>query len=70
LNEAKQVGNLHFFNFDDTLKLTEIILGDSCKLKLQDVRSTVSRLYKNVAVYEARLAYGFFAVVPHEQTIP
>jgi hypothetical protein len=53
------------------LKLSEVILGERCKETVDDVRSSlVYKKHPNVAVFQARSAFGFFKMVPDEKTIP
>ena len=60
-----------FFQFDDTLQISEVILGERCKETVEHVRSSlVHEKYRNVAVFQARSAIGFFKMVPDEETIP
>jgi hypothetical protein len=70
LNETTESNGLHFFPFDDSLKLAEVIIGPHCTLQREPVREQVRRRYRDVAVYNARLAYGYFSIVPTESTIP
>jgi len=61
---------IRFYHFDETLKLREVILGAKCTTKIDDVCALVRTKYKDVAVYKARPAFGYFKMVPHESTIP
>lgn len=72
LNRAIKPDENQYFPFDDTLQLSEVILGARCTKTLDYVTSVVrnNNKYKNVAVYKARPAYGFFKMVPDEPTIP
>ena len=54
-----------FFKFDDTLRLSEVIIGEKCTVKLDEVRALVRDNYEDdVAVYKARSAYRSFKMVP------
>lgn len=70
LSETTESGRKRYFNFDDTLKLSEVILGARCTQPVGEVRSLVHAKYKDVAVYKARPAVGFFKMVPDKFTIP
>ena len=72
LHETIERKGRRFFKFDGTLKLSEVILGERCKkTTVEDVRSLLVReKYPNVAVFQARSAFGFFKMVPDEKTIP
>lgn len=60
----------HVFPFDDTLKLSEIILGEKCTKTPEEIRALVSKKYGRVPVYQARSAWKSFNMVPCERTIP
>jgi hypothetical protein len=70
LSDTIELGANRFFRFDETLKLSEVILGSQCEEPLPKVKSIVRQHYRNVAVYKARSAMGFFKMVPDEETIP
>jgi hypothetical protein len=67
LSETIESGDKQYFQFDDTLKLSEVILGARCPETVDYVRSLVR---KHVAVFKARPAHGFFKMVPDEDYIP
>jgi hypothetical protein len=60
---------LHFYEFDDRLKLTEVILGAECGMSNKAVRNLVSTHHPNANTIQARLAFGWFNIVPDEKTI-
>lgn len=72
LHETIEQEGRRFFKFDDTLKLSDVILGERCKkTTVEDMRSLLVReKYLDVAVFQARSAFGFFKMVPDEETIP
>lgn len=71
VEETFESGGNQFFRFDDSLRLSEVILGEKCtEQQLHDVRVLVQQKYKTVTVYKARSATGFFKMVPYERTIP
>lgn len=70
LDGATKEGSLHFYLFDQSLQLREVILGPQCTLSLDNVRQLVSARYPQAVTFSARLAFKFFSVVPDERTIP
>jgi Protein of unknown function (DUF2971) len=62
-------GSLKFYSLNGTVRLAEVILGVECSLPVQKIREVVQGIYPNVAVYQARLAGGFFGIVPNEETV-
>ena len=70
LESAVQEGRLHFVPFSSDLELAEVILGTECVLSLKAVREMVKFLYPNAVVYQARLEFKGFHIVPKESTIP
>jgi hypothetical protein len=70
LEKSVQEGPLHFWNFDDDLVLTEVILGVNSRLPLDKVRSLTAGRYAHVLTYGARLAVKSFGIVPDEPTVP
>jgi len=62
-------GSLRFYSLNETVRLAEVILGVECSLPVQKIREVVQGTYPNVAVYQARLAGGFFGIVPKEETV-
>lgn len=70
LRDMVQTGSLYFCPFSKDLELREVILGDRWGLKLPDVRAHVVKHQPSAIAYHARLAFGSFAIVPIESTIP
>jgi hypothetical protein len=70
LEEAPSEGPLHFYPIGGDLVLKEVILGHSCELPLHNARAVTRSRHGKIAVYKARLAFKFFAIVPIEHTIP
>jgi hypothetical protein len=71
MNETFESERNRFFKFDDTLRLSEVIIGERCTEKLDEVRAMVRENYKDdVAVYTARSAWRSFKMVPDEDTVP
>ena len=70
LNDTAPEGTLRFYNLNETtVQLAEVILGAECSLPVQKIREVVRGSYPNVAVFQARLADGFFGIVPNEKTV-
>jgi Protein of unknown function (DUF2971) len=70
LKDMIKEGRLHFYPFDDSLQLSEVILGPQCDLSLDAVRRLTQAHYHHAVTFKARLAVKFFAVVPDEGTVP
>ena len=62
LREQEPDGN-YYANFDETLKLREVILGVRCELTTGDVASWIGGLSNPVEIKKARLAFQKFEVV-------
>lgn len=54
---------LYFKDFDDDIRLREVILGPLCVIPIKAVCSMVDALYDNVEIVKAELAYKYFKVV-------
>ncbi len=61
---------LHFQPFSDKLQLTEVILGVRCECKLAEVRRLTRQLHPKAVVFNSRLAFKHYKIVPDERTIP
>ena len=70
LKKAVNEGMLHFCRFDSTLKLAEVILGPQCSLSLDSVRELTQAHHPHAVIFQARLAFKHFKVVPDESTVP
>ena len=70
LADTFQEGSQYFYAIGETLRLSEVILGERCSHSLEAVRKLVNALYSNVVTIKARLASGHFGIVPKESTIP
>jgi hypothetical protein len=70
LTDTVTEGALRFYSLNETtVRLAEVILGAECSLPVQKIREVVRDPYPNVAVFQARLADGFFGIVPKEKTV-
>jgi hypothetical protein len=58
----------YFKQFDNHLRLAEVILGPHCDLPIARIRSLVERTYKSVPVVKARLAFKWFEVCYDERS--
>lgn len=56
-------GGLFFYPFSNELVLREVILGPRCEIPISRVRELIDRLYSEVYLIKARLAYKWFKVV-------
>ena len=69
LEKATKEGVLHFFEFNEDLKLSEVVLGSLCTMNISKIRSLVSKIYENVKTFQSRLALKTFNIVPKESTV-
>jgi hypothetical protein len=69
LDQAIEVNNLKFRQFDERLVLREVILGPKCAEDLEQLRGHPA-LRRGVRVFKARLAWNHFKVVPVESSVP
>lgn len=70
LESAIKEGNLHFYPFNEGLRLAEVILGPQCALSVTHVRQFAQALHPHAVTFASRLALKFFKVVPQESTVP
>jgi hypothetical protein len=70
LTSTVKEGRHHFYPFDDSLALSEVILGPECVLTLEAIRDLVEAKYHQAVTFSSRLAWGSFNVVPKESTVP
>jgi hypothetical protein len=69
LVEVTSESDLYFYEFDERLKLTEVVLGAECGSSPDKVRKLVSAHHPVANTIQARLAFGSFNIVPDEKTI-
>ena len=69
LSASPPEGSMHFFSFQPCLRLREFILGPLCMLPVKEVRELTISRYSDTKVFGARLASGFFGIVPKEETL-
>jgi hypothetical protein len=67
--EVTSESDLYFYEFDERLKLTEVVLGAECGSSPDKVRKLVSAHHPVANTIQARLAFGSFNIVPDEKTI-
>ena len=60
----------HFVPFDDDMSLAEVILGERCAEKLEDVRQRLALKSPSAVAFKGRLAYRSFRVVLNGYTRP
>jgi hypothetical protein len=70
LSDMSPRGRLYFKQFDPDLRLREVILGVTCELDLDEVRRLTLDRAPDALVIRTRMAWGHFAVVPLESTVP
>lgn len=61
-NERDESGN-YFYPFDDSLRLSEIIVGPLCDLAKPEVRDAIGDYRDDVKITKARLAFRTFTIV-------
>lgn len=64
------VGSIPFYSLGPDLILREIILGRDCAEDLATLRALVAAHAPDAIVFQARLAWKHFKVVPKESTVP
>jgi hypothetical protein len=69
LADTVKEGLLYYYRFGKQLELVEVILGSLCSRKVDEVRKIISKHHPNVVTFKARLASGFFGIVPKESTV-
>lgn len=69
LEESEREGSLLFRDFDDSVRLREVILGPTSALNLSKVRRLVDHHHKDVVTFKARLAHLTFNIVPDGRTV-
>jgi hypothetical protein len=57
---------LHFLNFDENLRLVEVILGANCKLTPRAITQALGTVAGEVTIIKARAAYDGFRMVEDE----
>lgn len=68
LATSDEEGGLYFSSFDGVaLKLVEVILGHSCNIPINVIKTLVDLSYENVEVRKARLAFKEFKVVTDQR---
>ena len=70
LKKATTEGALHFWPFDENMRLAEVILGPRCDQKLKTIDKLVAATNPNAVVFKARLAFRSFRVVLDGRTRP
>ena len=70
LKTVRKEAGLYFKNFDNGMRLREVIIGPECAISSKAVRSLLKSIDSNAATFKSRLAFKFFSVVPKEYSIP
>jgi hypothetical protein len=69
LGDSISEGGLHFYRFNEQLKLTEVILGAECSIAHREVQHLVATHHPQANTIKARLAFEKFRIAPDEPTI-
>lgn len=69
LDEGVCEGGLFFMPFSADVKLSEVVLGHSCPISIEQIRELISRVHPNVTVIKARLAFKTFEVVTDQRSV-
>lgn len=64
LESATREGSMYFCPFGKDLQLAEVILGPQCNLSVNTVQELTRSRHPEALVFESRLAFKYFAVVP------
>jgi hypothetical protein len=70
LTKATTEDGLHFWLFDENMRLAEVILGPRCDRKLSTITTLVAATSPDAVVFKARLAFRSFRVVLDGRTRP
>lgn len=70
LSKAISEAPNYFIPFDGDMRLAEVILGERCTEKLDDVRKLLARKEPTAVAFDARLAYRSFRVVLNGKNRP
>lgn len=70
LEDAQAVGPLHFWPIGNEIQLREVILGALCEASLEEVRRLTTKYHNDVVVFQSRLAFQSFKIVPDARTVP
>ena len=70
LAKAKTEGPLHFWPFDENMRLAEVILGPRCDRQLSSITGLVAGSSAQAVAFKARLAFRSFRVVLDGRTRP
>jgi len=68
LSATSKEGPLHFYPFNNDLKLVEVVLGPICGLNVEATRAFVNKHYDAVHTFQSRMASQWFHIVPNEPT--
>jgi DUF2971 family protein len=63
-------GNLYFYDFDETLRLVEVIVGARCVLSRRDLSEALGVSSTDVTVIKARPAFRSFRIVQQHHETP
>ena len=69
LSDSIFEGGLYFYPIQTSLELREVILGPLCTLPVDAVRELTAARHNKAKIFGARLASGFFGIVPNEDTL-
>jgi len=58
---------LHFCDFDDTMRLKEVIVGAKCTLSMSDIKQALGSLADQVTLAKARAGFTEFEVVTDQR---
>jgi hypothetical protein len=70
LEKGEKEGGLYFLNFGEELRLTEVILGPTCDIKIKKMREIVDQHHDGVTTFKARLADRSFRIISNGKTVP
>jgi hypothetical protein len=64
---ANEDGGFYFVPFGETMRLTEVIIGQRCKVRKMEIVSALGPLVGEVKISRARAAYNKFEMVEDEE---
>ena len=67
MSNAYKERDLYFVNFDENLKIEEVIVGARCNIKKAELEKLIGTNPKVIELIKARLAFKSFKVIENEK---
>jgi len=69
LDEGTCEGGLYFLPFSSDLRLSEVVLGHSCPISIDQIGALLNELHPEAKIIKARLAFKSFRVVANQRYV-